>query len=103
MELQDCYKNNIVVQPFFDKAKACLPSLAYLPIQTAFLDQDKMFKCVAITHMKKYLKKAAIAEEDFKELISLLDLFSDPYQEFIEKNANRTWDDIKTNLLGGLL
>lgn len=103
MGLPHCFKDKDAVQPFFDKAEACLPVLAYLPIQTAFLDQDKMFKCVAIAHIKKYFKKAAIVEEDFKELISLLDTFSDPYQEFIEKNAKRSWDDIKTNLLGGLL
>lgn len=103
MEVPRCYENKNAAQPFFDKAKACLPELAYLPIKTAFLDQDKMFKCVAIAHMKKYFKKAAITEEDFKELISLLDLFSDPYQEFIENIAKRTWNDIKTNLLGGLL
>ncbi|MDE3840967.1 hypothetical protein C0966_17010 (plasmid) [Bacillus methanolicus] len=103
MKIPHCYEDTTAVEPFFQKAKECLPFLAYEPIQRAYSEQDKMFKCVAITHLINYFKKAAIAEEDFKELISLLDTFRDPYQDFIEEKAKRSWAETKTNLLGGVL
>lgn len=103
MELPRCYEDSEAVQPFFNKAIECLPFLALEPIQRAYIEKDKMFKCVAITHMKNYFKKAAIHSEDFKELISLLDKFRDPYQEFIEQSSSRTWEETKSNLLGGLI
>lgn len=72
-----CYENSEAVQSFFKKAKECLPFLAFEPIHRAYAEQDKIFKCVAITHMKNYFKKASITEKDFKELLSLLDTFRD--------------------------
>ncbi|MFT9496768.1 MULTISPECIES: hypothetical protein [Bacillota] len=102
MELPHCYEDDSAVQPFMNKAKESLPFLAYIAINGAYLEQDKMFKCVALTHLKNYFKKAAITEEDFFDLVNLLDTFRDPYQDFIEQRASRTWSDIKNNILGGL-
>lgn len=103
MPLPHCYENSEAVKPFLAKAKDDLPFLAYIAIQGAYAEQDKMFKVVAITHLRNYFKKAAFSEELFKELISLLDTFRDPYQDFIEKNSSRTWDETKNSLLGGII
>jgi hypothetical protein len=103
MGLPDCYENSEAVLPFFEKAKKCLPFLAFEPIQRAYAEEDKRFKCVAIAHMKNYFKKAAISENDFKELLSLLDTFCDPYQDFVEQRSSWAWENIKKNLLGGLI
>lgn len=55
MEIPHCYENIEAVQPFFKKAKDCLPYLAFLAIQGAYSDEDKMFKVVALTHIKTTL------------------------------------------------
>ncbi|RHW35941.1 hypothetical protein D1B31_17770 [Neobacillus notoginsengisoli] len=103
MGLPHCYEDREAVQPFLDRAKESLPFLAYLAIQGAYDDEDKMFKVVALTHLKNYFKKAAIPEELFRELISLLDTFQDPYEEFLDKRNYRSWAQTKTNLLGGII
>ena len=100
--LPHCYNDSGAVKSFFQKAEKSLPFLAYMAIHGSFVEKDQMFKVVALTHLRNYYKKASIAEEDFWELISLLDTFRDPYQEFYEKGGFRTWADTKTNILGGL-
>lgn len=102
MELPHCYENTEAVQPFFKKAKDCLPYIAFLAIQGAYSDEDKMFKVVALTHIKNYFKKSAINKETVVELISLLDTFRDPYQDFLEKNQFSSWAKTKNNILGGM-
>ncbi|MEI2356677.1 hypothetical protein [Mesobacillus zeae] len=101
--LPHCYENRDSVMTFLNKAEAILPFLAFEPIIRAYREKDKMFKCVALLHMKNYFKKAAIAEKDFKELISLLDTFRDPYQEFLETRSYQAWAETKMNLLGGII
>lgn len=104
MPLPHCYENSEAVQPFLSRAKESIPYLAYLAIQGAYAEQDKMFKVVALTHLRNYFKKAAFSEEIFKELISLLDTFRDPYEDFLEKsNLKCDWAQTKTNILGGII
>lgn len=101
--LPHCYEDIDSVQPFLKKAENSLPFHKYEPILSAYKQKDNMFKCVALTHIMNHFRKAAICEEDFKELISLLDTFRDPYQEFLENIAKRTWAETKANLLGGII
>lgn len=101
--LPHCYKDSESVQPFLQKAETSLPFHMFEPILTAYKQKDQMFKSVALTHLKNYLKKAVISKEEFQELLRLLDTFRDPYQDFIEERCYRTWDDTKTNLLGGII
>jgi len=101
MELPHCYQDESAVKPFLSKVKECTPYMAYIAIKGAFVDKDKMFKVVALTHLRNYYRKATISEKDFQELIRLLDTFRDPYQDFVEQRAFRTWTDIKTRILGG--
>lgn len=103
MGLPHCYKDHEAVRPFLEKAQEKLPYLAYIAIHTAYKEQDNMFKVVAITHLKNYLKKAKISGDVVLELVSLLDKITDPYQDFLEQRSSRTWDEIKNNILGGLL
>lgn len=103
MGLPHCYKESEAVQPFLEKAQEKLPYLAYIAIHTAYKEQDKMFKVVAITHLKNYLRRAKITRDVVLELVSLLDKFTDPYQDFLEQRSSRTWDETKSNILGGLL
>ncbi|WP_374717766.1 hypothetical protein [Neobacillus sp.] len=103
MDLNHCYDNVESVQMFLRKARECLPFLVYLAIENAYSERDKMFKVVALTHIKNYFLKAKVAPETIRELISLLDSFRDPYQEFLEKRANCTWSETKEHILGGLL
>lgn len=99
--LPHCYKDSESVLPFLKKAEDSLPFHKFEPILSAYKGKDQMFKCVALTHLKN--NRAAINEKDFYELISLLDSFRDPYQDFIEQISQRTWAQIKTNLLGGII
>lgn len=103
MPLPHCYENREAVTPFFERAQESLPFLAFLAIQGAYNEQDKMFKVVALTHLRNYFKKAAIPEELFRELISLLDTFKDPYEDFLEKRNLSNWAQTKTNILGGII
>lgn len=101
--LPDCYTDKNAVIPFFEKAKECLPLLAYANIHGSYADEEMMFKVVALTHLRNFYKKAAIAEKDLKELITLLDTFRDPYQVFYETGGFRTWEDTKKNIIGGII
>ncbi|MEK3992682.1 hypothetical protein [Robertmurraya sp. FSL R5-0851] len=100
--LPHCYKNKEAVKPFLQKAKENLPYLAYITIYCAYTEEDQMFKVVALTHLRNFFKKGKISKEIFEELISMLDTFRDPYQDFYERGGYRTWADTKTNILGGL-
>lgn len=101
--LPHCYKDSESVQPFLKKAETSLPFHMFEPILSAYKQKDQMFKSVALTHLKNYLKRAVISKEDFQELLRLLDSFRDPYQDFIQERSCRTWDETKTNLLGGII
>ncbi|MEK3822384.1 hypothetical protein MKY20_25195 [Cytobacillus sp. FSL W8-0315] len=103
MNLPDCYLDSAVTEPFFKKAKEYIPFLAYFAIQSAFAEKDKMFKVVALTHLRNHYKKGEVSRDQLNELIEYLDTFRDPYQDFYEKAGFRTWKDTKNNILGGLL
>lgn len=103
MQLPHCYKNKKAVEPFLIKAKQSLPFSEFINISYAYQEQDKMFMVVALTHIKNCFKKGVISEQVVKELIELMDTFIDPYQEFHQKNGFRNWEDVKNNIIGGLL
>lgn len=97
-------ENYKVLQPFLDKASEYLPFLYYRAIVTACEEKERSLKVIVLTHLKNLYTKSKITEKQLNELVALLDGFSDPYQEFIEKNCtNRSWKDIKAEYLGGIL
>ena len=93
--------NPVAAETFLKAASDSLRYLYYEPIKRAYMEQDRMFKCVALTHLNNNFKKDRLGEDDFNYLVQLLDYFKDPYERFIEEFAKRSWHDIKSNILGG--
>lgn len=89
-------------QQLLDLSKQTLPIYVYHAIQTAFDNQHHMFKSIALTHIANCWKKGILTEDQFQEFLSLLDSFPDSYEIFVGAISNRTWDDIKINILGGI-
>lgn len=93
------YGDHNAVQTFLSTAQTYLEDYYFAPINSAFQEEDKQFKTVALLHLSKYVKKNVLDSKKFEELLSLMDRFTDPYEEFLNNVAKRSWNDIKQSLL----
>lgn len=86
---------------FLEKCRDYLPIQRYLAIEDAVTQEMGMFKSVALHHIVKCYKQRFIKHEVLLDLVDLLDSFTDPYEEFV-KEFDKSWDDIKKDILEGI-